>query len=376
MIPIEQSAPELASFVDRVLAATHTRKVDLVGHSEGTFMPEYWLKYLGGASKVNRYVAMTPLYAGTNVGGLAQFRASAAPLGLAQPTVDLGAQFCGSCSEFLAGSPTVQKLNQGGAAVPGIQYTTIPTTHDELVVPYTSGILHAPNVTNHVLQDVCPNDVSEHLAEAVDPVVAQLIFNALDPAHAHPVSCAGLPPFAPTSGTVQTLGPLRPTSGSFSCTRPTGRLAGRRLGPVRLGMTRAHARRLFRRSSTHGRHYMDFFCLASIGIRVGYPSPALLRPFSRAERRRVRGRIVLALTSNRYYALRGVHPGTRLATVARRLRLGSGFQLGRNRWYLAPNGPSRAVLKVRHGTIQEVGIADTALTRGPGAQRRFFQNLP
>jgi len=120
----------------------------------------------------------------------------------------------------------------------------------------------------------------------------------------------------------------------------------------------------------------DFFCLASIGIRVGYPSPALLRPFSRAERRRVRGRIVLALTSNRYYALRGVHPGTRLATVARRLRLGSGFQLGRNRWYLAPNGPSRAVLKVRPGTIQEVGIADTALTRGPGAQRRFFQNLP
>jgi len=148
---------------------------------------------------------------------------------------------------------------------------------------------------------------------------------------------------------------------------------------VRLGMTRAHARRLFRRSSTHGRRFMDFFCLASIGIRVGYPSPALLRPFSRAERRRVRGRIVLALTSNRsnrYYALRGVHPGTRLATVARRLRLGSGFQLGRNRWYLAPHGPSRAVLKVRHGTIQEVGIADTALTRGPGAQRRFFQNLP
>lgn len=34
------------------------------------------------------------LYAGTNVGGLAQFRASAAPLGLAQPTVDLVAQFC------------------------------------------------------------------------------------------------------------------------------------------------------------------------------------------------------------------------------------------------------------------------------------------
>jgi len=41
--------------------------------------------------------------------------------------------------------------------------------YDELVVPYTSGILNAPNVTNHVLQDVCPSDVSEHAAEAFDP---------------------------------------------------------------------------------------------------------------------------------------------------------------------------------------------------------------
>ncbi len=375
VIPIEQSAPELAAFVDRVLAATHTRKVDLVGHSEGTFMPEYWLKYLGGASKVNRYVAMTPLYAGTHVGGLAQFRASAAPLGLSQPIVDLVAQFCGSCSEFLAGSPMVQKINQGGAAVPGTQYTTIPTTHDELVVPYTSGILHAPNVTNHVLQEVCPNDLSEHLAEAVDPVVAQLIFNALDPAHPRPVSCAGLPSFAPSPGASGPPGRGSPAR-QFSCARPSGRLAGRRLGPVSLGMTRAHARRLFRRSSTRGRPYMDFFCLASSGIRVGYPSPALLGPFSRAERRRVRGRVVLALTASRHYALRGVRPGTRLAAAARRLRVGSGFQLGRNRWYLASNGPSRAVLKVRRGTIQEVGIADTTLTRGRAAQRRFFLSLP
>ena len=40
-IPIEQSAPELGAFVDQVLAATGAAKVDLVGHSEGTFMPEY-----------------------------------------------------------------------------------------------------------------------------------------------------------------------------------------------------------------------------------------------------------------------------------------------------------------------------------------------
>ncbi len=196
VIPIEQSAPELAAFITQVRSATGSAQVDLVGHSEGTFMPEYYLKYLGGAPYVHAYVAMTPLYHGTDVAGLATLRNVAANFGLAAPLVSLVSGFCGSCSEFLAGSPLVQELNAGpgGAAVPGIQYTTIPTRYDELVVPYTSGLLQAPNVTNHVLQDICPTDLDEHVAEAFDPVVAQLIFNGLDPAHARPVSCSGLPP--------------------------------------------------------------------------------------------------------------------------------------------------------------------------------------
>jgi triacylglycerol lipase len=221
VIPIEQSAPELGAFVNRVLTATHARRVDLVGHSEGTFMPEYWLKYLGGARKVHRYVAMTPLYAGTNLAEAALLRDVFAPYGISQAFFGFVEQFCGSCTEFLAGSPMVKKLNAGlgGAAVPGVRYTTIPTTHDELVVPYTSGILHAPNVTNHVLQDVCPDDLSEHVAEAFDPVVAQLVFNALDPAHAHPVSCAGLPPFGPEPSASPAVSGPRPSKAPRAASR-------------------------------------------------------------------------------------------------------------------------------------------------------------
>jgi triacylglycerol esterase/lipase EstA (alpha/beta hydrolase family) len=200
-IPIEQSAPELGAFVDQVLAATGAQKVDLVGHSEGTFMPEYWLKFLGGAAKVSRYVAMTPLYQGTNVAAAATFRDLGAPYGFSQLVIGLESQLCGSCAEFLAGSDMVKMINSGpgGAAVPGVTYTTIPTRYDELVVPYTSGILNAPNATNHVVQDVCPNDIDEHAAEAFDPVVAQIVLNALDPPNAKPVSCAGLPPLGQTA---------------------------------------------------------------------------------------------------------------------------------------------------------------------------------
>jgi triacylglycerol lipase len=197
VIPIEQSAQELNAFVDRVLAVTGASKVDLVGHSEGTFMPEYWLKYLGGASKVAKYVALAPLYHGTDVAGLADLATAGEQFGLSQPLLALVSAFCGSCDEFLRGSAMVQKLNaNGGPEVPGIQYTTIMSRYDELVVPYTSGMLPPP-AHNIVIQDVCPTDLDEHVLQAFDPAVAQMIFNALDPATAKPVQCGVLPPFGP-----------------------------------------------------------------------------------------------------------------------------------------------------------------------------------
>lgn len=41
-----------------------------------------------------------------------------------------------------------------------------------------------------------------------------------------------------------------------------------------------------------------------------------------------------------------------------RLRPGRGFHVGANTWYLVAAGRSIGVLKVRHGQIQEIGIAD------------------
>src|ERR1019366_4974111 len=129
------------------------------------------------------------------------------------------------------------------------------------------------------------------------------------------------------------------------------------------------------RYQLRGRRYMDFFCPQIRGIRVGYASPKLLRGLSRSEQRRLRGRVVLVLTANHHYALRGVRPDTRLARVARRLRVGQGFHVGLNWWYLAPNGSSRGVLKVRHGVIEEVGIADKQLTTSRKAQIRFIKSF-
>ena len=188
---MEQSAPQLAAFVNQVLAATGASKVDLVGHSEGTVMPRYYMEFLGGATKVDRYVMLTPIWHGTQVLGLPEVEALGAEL---NPSTDAEvnaviASACGSCTEFLTGSPFLANLDAHGMALPGVTYTDIVTKYDELVEPYTSGILDARNVTNITLQDQCPSDFSEHFTVNFDPTAAQDVLNALDPTHARPVPC-------------------------------------------------------------------------------------------------------------------------------------------------------------------------------------------
>ena len=67
---IQKSAEELASFVTKVLSKTKATKVDLVGHSQGGMMPNYYIKDLGGASKVNELIALAPSNHGTTLDGL------------------------------------------------------------------------------------------------------------------------------------------------------------------------------------------------------------------------------------------------------------------------------------------------------------------
>lgn len=197
VVPMEQSAQQLSTFVNQVLTGTGATRVDIVGHSEGSLMPDWYVRFLGGAARVDRYVGITPLWHGSDLLALATLEHAGRPLGLSAPVAAGVAQLCGSCPEFLTGSAFLEKLNAGGGpAVPGVTYTNLMTRYDEAVEPYTSGILDAPGVTNIVVQDQCGNDVSEHGSMAFDPVVARDVLNALDPVHTRPVSCGVLPPWA------------------------------------------------------------------------------------------------------------------------------------------------------------------------------------
>jgi len=175
------------------------------------------------------------------------------------------------------------------------------------------------------------------------------------------------------AGTPQTAGAtVVALPGTLSCPKPTGRISGTVLGPLALGVTRAHARRTLKRYTSSGSSQDNFCLYGGWDIRVGYPSSKLLRSLSRKERARVNGRTVLILTMNVHYALNGALPGTKLTAVAKRLKLGKVIKIGSNDWYLVPGKASEGLLRVRGGIIQEVGIATKALTQGLAAQRRFL----
>ncbi|MCT9093135.1 alpha/beta fold hydrolase [Streptomyces sp. ASQP_92] len=183
--PIDKSAAQLATFVDKVLAATGTPKADLVGHSQGGMMPRWYLKFLGGAAKVNALVGIAPDNHGTTLDGLTRllpyFPGAQDLLTLATPGL----------ADQIAGSPFVTKLNQGGDTVPGVHYTVIASQYDEVVTPYRSQFLNGPDVNNILIQDKCALDLSEHVAIGLtDRVAYHEVANALDPAHATPTTCA------------------------------------------------------------------------------------------------------------------------------------------------------------------------------------------
>ncbi len=160
-----------------------------------------------------------------------------------------------------------------------------------------------------------------------------------------------------------------------NCPAATGTLSGTRLGLVRLGETRAQVRHAYTKSSDRHKRYEDFFCLTPIGVRVGYASSKLLDTLPRHERAALTDRVIWASTSSAYYTLDGIRVGATVAAAAKVLKLTGPLTVGANDWYLAPNGGSTAVLKVRHGIINEIGVGDRALTATHKAQLTFLKSF-
>ncbi|MCR3747868.1 Lipase (class 2) [Lentzea californiensis] len=192
--PIEESGLELAEFVERVRMATGASEVDLVGHSQGGLLAQYYVKFLGGAAKVHDVVGLAPTSHGSDAAGLDRWiwsllQVFPALRGLVDATDPAALQ-------QLRGSPFMELMNSTPDTVPGVRYTTIATRYDGIVTPYRSQFLDGGR--NVVVQDLCVNDFVDHLALAFDHVALREVLNALDPPSARAPDCSR--PVLPLTG--------------------------------------------------------------------------------------------------------------------------------------------------------------------------------
>ncbi|MBY6036816.1 alpha/beta fold hydrolase [Fictibacillus nanhaiensis] len=170
--PIEDSAAELKTFVDNVLTLTGAQKVSIVGHSQGGMMPRYYMKFLGGADKVEDLIGLVPSNHGTEgVAGLTELTSTGADL-----------TSCKACQQQEAGSEFLLNLNKRDETPGKSSYTVITTRNDEIVVPFTSAFLSGEKekVTNITIQDYYPYDQIEHQNIAQDPLAFNFVFDALE----------------------------------------------------------------------------------------------------------------------------------------------------------------------------------------------------
>jgi triacylglycerol esterase/lipase EstA (alpha/beta hydrolase family) len=182
-----QIASEYVVYAIRQMHRMSGRRVDLLGHSQGGMIGRWALRFWPGLrERVNDVVGLAPSNHGT---------------------VDSQAICTASCPaafwQQAANSRFTAALNSGAETFAPVDYTSVYTHLDEVVVPNSdetgSSSLHTGNgdIVNVALQDVCPANVSEHLAIGTyDPVAYALAVDALthpgpaDPSRLDPGVCS------------------------------------------------------------------------------------------------------------------------------------------------------------------------------------------
>jgi triacylglycerol lipase len=111
------TAQQLSAEVDRLLTATGATKVDIVSHSMGGLSSRYYLKNLGGTSKVDAWVSL----GGPNHG-----------------TDSANSCFDTSCTEMRIGSDFLAALNSGDETPGSPRYATWWSPCDAVINPDSS----------------------------------------------------------------------------------------------------------------------------------------------------------------------------------------------------------------------------------------------
>ncbi|MDG4865842.1 alpha/beta fold hydrolase, partial [Streptomyces sp. T-3] len=223
--PVAESAEQLATFVEGVRAATNAPKADLVGYSQGGLMPRYYLRFLGGAQKVDRLIGVAPDNHGITLAGLSNLlqTATGPVAGVISALPDLEGLLpgiskllprvpalvdeikkfgndpldfllkgCPACKDQLVGSAFLAKLNAGHETEPGVRYSVLSSRADNVGTPPETQALRG--VPQWWVQDRCPLSLASipaiaHTVMPYDHVVQHRVTQLLDPAPDESTNC-------------------------------------------------------------------------------------------------------------------------------------------------------------------------------------------
>lgn len=115
---LTRSAAGLSTFVEQVKARTGSATVDVVNHSMGGLVTQWYVHELGGASSVEHVASI----AGANHG----------------TTYASGCISFPSCRQMYPGSSFIQRVTSGDETPAPTQYATWYSACDGIIIPYTS----------------------------------------------------------------------------------------------------------------------------------------------------------------------------------------------------------------------------------------------
>jgi len=161
---IEESAAEIEAKIAAILDRTGADAVDVVARGVGALVVHHALTHpvRGAAQPVRTLVSLGPLWAGTELLGLAAVADVNRRIGiydaLAAVERPLVAPFCVSCGQVVARSSFLRAVSPDPA--PGVRYVDIVSTTDGIAAPATDAAPHGRRVV--VLQDVDPTSTVDH----------------------------------------------------------------------------------------------------------------------------------------------------------------------------------------------------------------------
>ncbi|WPB77836.1 alpha/beta fold hydrolase [Archangium violaceum] len=184
LIDIHKGAQQLSYKVADVLLRTGAPKVNLIGHSQGGITARTYVRDFGPNS-IESLITLGSPHQGVNIekGSLLELLATVLFNCAATPQPEV-------CHQLVHGSTLINEINQRPAGDP-IYYTSLLTTNDIFVTPYTFGLMDNCDRTNAAGQalkcnvlvqapEQCPTNLVDHVGLASNGVVYSGIRQALE----------------------------------------------------------------------------------------------------------------------------------------------------------------------------------------------------